>query len=112
MNDIEKVCKICDIKFNAASLKRKHDDIVHHLKDNSVKLYKCTFEQCNKEFSSTSKLSRHSQTHFKQKSFKCTFENCDANFTRKDHLINHNKAHSCIKMYTCDYPSKLLLIII
>jgi uncharacterized Zn-finger protein len=76
------------------------------VEQNEVKLFKCTFEKCKKEFSTSSKLHRHNLTHLRSRKFKCSYENCDATFNRQDHLLNHIKIHDSIKPYNCDYPSR------
>lgn len=94
-NESEKICTECNMKFKQVWLKRQHDEIKHKkYTSQNVKTFKCTFEQCSKEFITSSKLHRHNLTHLKAKSFKCEFENCDACFKRQYQLNSHLKLHS------------------
>lgn len=109
-------CTRCNLKFTSACLKRQHDEIKHgHVTPATVaqpgnataapvKVYRCEYGTCGKEFGTVSKLNRHSLTHVKVKSFRCSFENCSAEFSRQDHLMNHVKFHDDQKLYECDFP--------
>ena len=109
-NEMEKQCTECNMKFSTLWLKRQHDEIEHNRKSvETVKVYKCDHENCTKEFSTSSKLHRHSLTHVKVKKFRCKFEDCNAEFSRQDHLMNHIKFHDDQKLYECDYLSKLIV---
>lgn len=102
---LDKQCVECNMKFSTVWLKRQHDEINHDRKPTETKSYKCTHENCNKEFSTSSKLNRHSLTHGKIKKFRCGYEDCYAEFSRQDHLMNHVKFHTNQKPYECTYPN-------
>ena len=92
-NESEKICTECNIKFKQVWLKRQHDEIKHK-KSQNLKTFKCTYEQCSKEFMTPSKLHRHNLTHLNAKSYKCEYENCNACFKRQYQLNSHMKSHT------------------
>jgi hypothetical protein len=104
------------MKFKQAWLKRQHDEIKHK-KYTNVKVFKCTFEKCGKEFATSSKLQRHNLTHLKDKNFKCEYENCDAYFKRQYQLNSHLKLHSDSYeskqvYYKCHIKSKIIIYLL
>ena len=102
-HEADKICSKCNKKFQAAWLKNQHEEIVH----NGSLIYKCFYQDCNKTFSSSSKLQRHNKIHFKVKNFKCDV--CNAEFNRREHLNNHKHFHSSVKLFKCDFLSKLFI---
>ncbi len=107
--ELDKQCLECNTKFNSVWLKRQHDEQEHDRKTEIVRSYTCAHEGCNKIFTSSSKLHRHSLAHAKVKQFKCEYPDCEAQFGRQDHLVNHIKFHEDQKLYECDYESKNFL---
>jgi uncharacterized Zn-finger protein len=93
-------------------LKNQHDEIKHR----GNEIFKCTFENCGKSFTTSSKLQRHTKIHLKIKEFKCEFADCTAMFHRREHLSKHAQAHlTTIPNNTylyCDYPGNLLVFLI
>ena len=56
-----------------------------------IKPYHCNI--CGKDFSRSSTLKIHQYTHSKEKPFKCSFPNCQRQFTEKGNMISHLKTH-------------------
>ncbi len=112
INETDKICLICDKKFTHVWLKNQHDEIKH--KGNEI--FKCSFENCAKSFTTSSKLQRHTKIHLKIKEFKCEFSGCTATFHRREHLSKHSQVHLTTTTNNtylyCDYPSNLLSIFI
>ncbi|KAH9385438.1 uncharacterized protein NEMAJ01_0334 [Nematocida major] len=57
------------------------------------KVYKCTFQGCNKSFPSLSRMRRHYIIHTGAKPFKCLNSKCNKTFSRRDNMIQHYKGH-------------------
>ena len=98
-----------------SKLKRKVDDSVHptiedesqsaksavinnnndmqNVKINNMRtpIYKCLV--CSKEFAQKSSLTRHNQTHLKEKPWICDFKNCGKRFKLKEYLEAHKRSH-------------------
>jgi len=55
------------------------------------KCYKCSV--CTKEFVQKSSLTRHKQTHLKEKPWVCDFKNCSKRFKLKEYLEAHKRTH-------------------
>ena len=64
--------------------------------------YKCTLEDCNKEFKAYGHLSDHIKRHLNFKPFKC--EQCGSCFSRSNALKTHMMTHSGERPYVCPYP--------
>lgn len=59
--------------------------------------YQCTI--CNRSFSRSDMLTRHSRVHSGLKPYTCNI--CNSEFTRSDHLATHKRTHSGEKPYKC-----------
>ena len=67
------------------------------------KRFKCTFENCSKDFSTSGHLTRHAKIHTGEKTHVCPLLGCDSRFSRKDNMMQHFTAHKK-KMVQCDEP--------
>ncbi|XP_056645774.1 zinc finger protein 271-like isoform X2 [Diorhabda sublineata] len=99
-------CPVCNEMFNAMAKLDRHVKISHK----GTKIYKCN--SCNKEFSRSDHLNRHTVTHSTTKPFHCTM--CLKNFSRSDSFKLHQKQHElcneCCKICKGTFLSKSLLI--
>ncbi|KAI8842375.1 hypothetical protein BJ741DRAFT_380148 [Chytriomyces cf. hyalinus JEL632] len=57
------------------------------------KRYPCKFAGCEKDFSTSGHLSRHSRIHMGLKRFSCSVDGCDRIFVRADNRDQHDKSH-------------------
>lgn len=85
----------------------------------SVKVFKCKYEGCTKEFNKSWNLVYHARVHTSEKPFKCT--ECRECFAQKGNLKRHMKIHSnsalggrkrlqceiCLKKYTTKFNLKV-----
>jgi hypothetical protein len=70
------------------------------------KRHVCTFPNCQKKFSDSSKLSNHIRTHTGEKPFVCEFPGCESRFSDPSALVRHKWTHSSNdeKPYRCEFP--------
>lgn len=97
---IEKVCMICDRKFES---QLKFD---YHVKSHDlVKRYKCEFEGCDKSFIQHHHLENHKTTHNGFSKFLCF--KCGKEFRQdcnlKVHLKSHEGEKNAGKIFKCSY---------
>ncbi|ODV58655.1 Pzf1p ASCRUDRAFT_77668 [Ascoidea rubescens DSM 1968] len=57
------------------------------------KKYKCTYENCPKEYHKPSLLQQHIRSHENIRPFKCSIKSCEASFLRNSHLKAHLESH-------------------
>jgi len=68
------------------------------------KLFKCTFDGCEKSFEYKWILNRHINSHFCFKLFKCEYQGCSKTYKSKENLNLHIKnKHLGLKPYKCRY---------
>ncbi|XP_066590148.1 zinc finger protein 624-like [Prorops nasuta] len=60
----------------------------------SKELYKCTYDNCHKEYTRPSRLLRHQRTHTGERPFKCDYPDCNKTYGNSSHLIRHKKSHA------------------
>lgn len=53
--------------------------------------YKCTFDGCEKTFSTSGHVARHERVHKQQGDFCCEYQGCHARFSRPDNKNTHHK---------------------
>jgi hypothetical protein len=104
--ETNKICLLCNKKFDQVWQKRQHDQQVHR-----NLLIKCTHDNCTKTFRTKNNLKRHMKIHDREegklgseKKFKCEHDNCKAEFNRHEHLITHSEMHSQEKKFFCNHP--------
>jgi KRAB domain-containing zinc finger protein len=97
---VERVCLICDRKFES-QLKFEY----HVKSHNSVKRYKCDHEGCDKSFMQHHHLENHKTTHNGQSKFLCFI--CGKEFKQDCNLKTHLKIHESDKNiktnFRCSY---------
>lgn len=69
-----------------------------------TKLYRCTYEDCNKHFHDKCSFRKHQLTHG-EKQFLC--KNCGKKFLDKSKLKRHSLVHSGVKQYKCNICQKM-----
>ncbi|XP_075239309.1 uncharacterized protein LOC142334865 [Convolutriloba macropyga] len=66
--------------------------------------YKCIIAECNRRFSRSDELNRHTRIHTGTKPYEC--EICKRRFTRSDHLTTHMRTHTGEKPFKCSHCEK------
>ena len=82
--------------------KKKQNDII-----NNIKIYKCTYKNCIKQYTSKNSLKKHLLTHEKKK-FKCKI--CDKSFIDNYKLKRHTLIHLNEKKIICEICKKKFLL--
>lgn len=73
-----------------------------------LKLYNCTYPDCQRVFKKTWHLKAHMCTHTGEKPFVCTWPFCGKRFTRSDKLHRHMGSHTNGKQFYCPICNKHL----
>ena len=66
--------------------------------------YKCIIAECNRRFSRSDELNRHTRIHTGTKPYECKI--CFRKFTRSDHLTTHMRTHTGEKPFKCSHCEK------
>lgn len=66
--------------------------------------YKCIIPECNRRFSRSDELNRHTRIHTGTKPYECKI--CNRRFTRSDHLTTHSRTHTGEKPFKCSLCDK------
>ncbi|XP_028856999.1 zinc finger protein 692 isoform X2 [Denticeps clupeoides] len=67
----------------------------------------CTYDGCEKIFSSRQYLNHHMKyQHIQQKTFSCSHPSCQKSFNFKKHLKEHEKLHSNQRDYICEFCAR------
>ncbi|KAK3088345.1 hypothetical protein FSP39_017908 [Pinctada imbricata] len=93
-------CETCQRSFSKRYHLRQHLFRHHGIKVGAFKTYKCTFEGCGKECTTSSGLRSHMRRHTKEKTFKCEYCNqlLKTDTTYRKHI---NKMHLGIRPHLC-----------
>lgn len=68
-----------------------------------VKRHICSFEPCQRSFTTASQLEYHLRTHAEDRPFVCEFQSCGARFSFPHVLAVHKRQHSGAKPYICPF---------
>jgi len=68
----------------------------HHVKDEAIPTFGCTFQGCTESFPSYSELTNHLKIH---RPYKCPIEGCSASYVRSSDLTKHKRVHLSGKPY-------------
>ncbi|XP_031430177.1 zinc finger protein 692 isoform X2 [Clupea harengus] len=76
-------------------------------KANPREILQCTYEGCEKIFSSRQYLNHHMKyQHVQRKTFTCSHPPCGKSFNFKKHLKEHQKLHSNQRDYICEFCAR------
>jgi len=67
----------------------------------SLKFHACDYEGCSRTYKKTSHLRAHLLLHLGLRPFKCTFGSCQKGFTRSDELARHTRTHTKVRTHLC-----------
>jgi uncharacterized Zn-finger protein len=73
------------------SLLRKTSKIYFYIETKSIS-NKCTYENCNKVFSTKGNLKAHELLH-QERNFTCNFEGCGKSYVNERRLEVHSRTH-------------------
>eukprot|EP00301_Raphidiophrys_heterophryoidea_P005227 c12221_g1_i2.p1 GENE.c12221_g1_i2~~c12221_g1_i2.p1 ORF type:complete len:507 (+),score=84.48 c12221_g1_i2:158-1522(+) len=65
--------------------------------------HKCSWEDCDMCFPTTSELTCHMRTHTGERPYKCDVAGCNKAFAQSGGLVRHKRTHSGDRPYTCDF---------
>ncbi|XP_062510223.1 metal regulatory transcription factor 1-like [Corticium candelabrum] len=69
------------------------------------KPHECTFQGCNRSYTTTSNLRNHMKKHTGQLKFHCTHEGCGKSFLTSYGYKTHLRVHTGERPFSCDYNS-------
>lgn len=101
-NEILYVCEFCQqIYYNYDVYK------LHKNEHKQFAIYKCTYENCDKQYSKSSTLKDHIiSQHTKNYPYICTQNECNRNFvTKRDLDIHIKRVHTLEKPYNCKFEN-------
>ena len=95
-----KYCSICNKVFSTPINLRNHIKTIH---DKNFP-FKCTYPNCNKQYSIATRLKVHMRTHLGEKPYQCDI--CFKSFVEKGNLKTHKKFHSSLRPFKCPQCDK------
>jgi KRAB domain-containing zinc finger protein len=90
-------CNLCLKTFNQTSNLNQHILQCH----TGERPFKCDHLGCEKRFSSSGTLSRHSKTHSFHKTFNCDFLQYEKSYNNQSNLRRHKLIHTKYKAFIC-----------
>lgn len=65
--------------------------LTRHMQTHTPRIYKCSFENCNKTYKSKSSLDYHMRLHTEVDPYRCPEKGCGKTFTSPKSLARHQK---------------------
>lgn len=105
--EIKFFCDECDFKSKSKSNLTKHKKVKHSPEGQLPARFVCTFEGCEKKFTTIDYLRNHEKTH-QDRSVSCP--HCFKIYINKYALKSHiDRVHNQVKKVSCDFCSKKFL---
>lgn len=99
-NEILYVCEVCQKVYSNYDVYKSHKS-----EHKEPVVYKCTYEDCDKQYNRSNSLQQHIITqHTKEYPYTCLEKDCNKKFAAKiDLKVHTDRYHTLNKTYKCEY---------